>query len=58
MLASWGVALATCIAYPRDGLAGVAILSERHAGILAVDASRERKSNALHNAGDYLECSR
>lgn len=26
MLASWGVALATCIAYPRDGLAGVAIL--------------------------------
>jgi APA family basic amino acid/polyamine antiporter len=26
MLASWGVALATIIAYPRDGLAGVAIL--------------------------------
>lgn len=26
LLASWGVALATCIAYPRDGLAGVAIL--------------------------------
>ncbi len=26
MLASWGVALAACIAYPRDGLAGVAIL--------------------------------
>jgi hypothetical protein len=26
MLASWGVAIATCIAYPRDGLAGLAIL--------------------------------
>jgi APA family basic amino acid/polyamine antiporter len=25
MLASWGVALATCVAYPRDGLAGLAI---------------------------------
>jgi basic amino acid/polyamine antiporter, APA family len=26
MIASWGVAIATCIAYPRDGLAGFAIL--------------------------------
>lgn len=26
MLVSWGVAIATCVAYPRDGLAGLAIL--------------------------------
>lgn len=26
LLASWGVAIATCIAYPRDGLLGIAIL--------------------------------
>jgi basic amino acid/polyamine antiporter, APA family len=26
LLASWGVAIATCIAYPRDGLFGLAIL--------------------------------
>jgi APA family basic amino acid/polyamine antiporter len=27
MIASWGVAIATCVTYPRDGLAGVAILA-------------------------------
>ena len=26
MLASWGVAIATCVAYPRDGLVGLAIV--------------------------------
>jgi basic amino acid/polyamine antiporter, APA family len=26
LLASWGVALATCIAYPRDGIIGLAIM--------------------------------
>lgn len=26
LLASWGVAIATCVAYPRDGLAGLTIL--------------------------------
>jgi basic amino acid/polyamine antiporter, APA family len=26
MLVSWGVAIATCVAYPRDGLVGLAIL--------------------------------
>jgi basic amino acid/polyamine antiporter, APA family len=26
LLASWGVAIATCVAYPRDGLAGAVIL--------------------------------
>jgi APA family basic amino acid/polyamine antiporter len=46
LLASWGVAIATCVAYPRDGLVGLAILLSA-VPVYALWARRSPAANSL-----------